>query len=330
MHDEVLEILKQRKDRGDNNDGQNVWLFVGPGGMKGVRCAGMLAALEDIGLKDAFDGYCGVSAGFLSLNSFVDGTMRDTTKIFWKKLCSTRFIKQYRFFTMGLFGEALDIKYLLKTVLKKDIENLYNKKHTQTKPIIAATFDIETAEEVLIDVRKSKTLADFYSYLFATTSIPVISKTPIKINYNGQKRLCCDGGAAGKMPQNFLEQIKPTHVLWLDNSQREDKESLVSHLLSNVLFGVIKRRKEKVFAEHFKNADVGRVEFFKNESSDTFMKNNIKYTRIQMPHKVGEEKSNLLTKDKKIILSEAIKSFEATYKWWTGDSVGVYPSSWKI
>ena len=63
----VVKLIRRRRDEGSKPgaraDGRRVALVIEGGGMRGVVSAGMTAAIEQLGLRDAFDEVHGASAG---------------------------------------------------------------------------------------------------------------------------------------------------------------------------------------------------------------------------------------------------------------------------
>jgi predicted patatin/cPLA2 family phospholipase len=63
----VIQLIRRRRDEGskpgERTDGRRVALVIEGGGMRGVVSAGMTAAIEQLGLRDAFDEVHGASAG---------------------------------------------------------------------------------------------------------------------------------------------------------------------------------------------------------------------------------------------------------------------------
>jgi len=63
----VVQLILRRRDEGskpgERTDGRRVALVIEGGGMRGVVSAGMTAAIEQLGLRDAFDEVHGASAG---------------------------------------------------------------------------------------------------------------------------------------------------------------------------------------------------------------------------------------------------------------------------
>ncbi len=63
----VIQLIRRRRDEGskpgERTDGRRVALVIEGGGMRGVVSAGMCTAIEQLGLRDAFDEVHGASAG---------------------------------------------------------------------------------------------------------------------------------------------------------------------------------------------------------------------------------------------------------------------------
>lgn len=63
----VVQAIRRRRDEGsrpgERSDGRRIALVIEGGGMRGVVSAGMTAAIEQLGLRDAFDEVHGASAG---------------------------------------------------------------------------------------------------------------------------------------------------------------------------------------------------------------------------------------------------------------------------
>ena len=73
-HAVVQTILRRRREGsrpGARRDGRRVALVIEGGGMRGVVSAGMTAAIEQLGLRDAFDEVHGASAGAFNANVFI-------------------------------------------------------------------------------------------------------------------------------------------------------------------------------------------------------------------------------------------------------------------
>jgi predicted patatin/cPLA2 family phospholipase len=90
--DLLLERRRTQSRPGRRNDGRKVALVIEGGAMRGVVSAGMVAALESLGLRDCFDVVYGSSAGSISGAYFLAGQARFGTTIFYENINNRNFI----------------------------------------------------------------------------------------------------------------------------------------------------------------------------------------------------------------------------------------------
>jgi predicted patatin/cPLA2 family phospholipase len=114
---EVVGALFSRAARGStapHGDGLSIALCVEGGAMRGVVSAGMVSALEELGLTRAFDAVYGSSAGAINAAYFLAGQARLGTTIYYEDINNARFINLAR----ALGGRPIvDLAYLLGEVL---------------------------------------------------------------------------------------------------------------------------------------------------------------------------------------------------------------------
>ena len=112
----VIDILRRRKARGSkppHGDGAKVALCVEGGGMRAVVSAGMVWALEHLGLTHAFDAVYGSSAGAINAAYFLAGQAAVGTTIYYEDINNRKFINLWR--AIGS-RPILDLGYLLDEV----------------------------------------------------------------------------------------------------------------------------------------------------------------------------------------------------------------------
>src|SRR5690606_1755229 len=88
----VLEVLLDRRNRGDRADGHRVGLAIQGGGMRGVISGAMLTALEDLGLATSFDAIYGTSSGAMNGAYLYQGGLWRGLSVYWDHLNSRDFI----------------------------------------------------------------------------------------------------------------------------------------------------------------------------------------------------------------------------------------------
>src|SRR3954464_4473773 len=96
----VARILRERADAGSvpgaRQDAHRVALVLEGGGMRGVVSAGMVAALERLGVSAAFDLVVGSSAGALNGAPLLPGMGRRAVDAYCGPLASRSFVTPFR------------------------------------------------------------------------------------------------------------------------------------------------------------------------------------------------------------------------------------------
>lgn len=113
----LLERQKANSQPNSRTDGRIVALAIEGGGMRGVVSAGMVGALEQLGLLNSFDVVYGASAGAISAAYFVARQARYGTTIFYDNINNRHFIDLRRIFTNA---PVLSLEFLLDHVCKTE------------------------------------------------------------------------------------------------------------------------------------------------------------------------------------------------------------------
>ena len=109
----LLDRQRSNSAPGKRTDGRTVALVVEGGAMRGVVSAGMVAALEQLGMKNCFDVVYGSSAGAISGAYFVAEQARYGTTIFYDNINNRKFINLWRI----LLGKPIvSLEFLLDRV----------------------------------------------------------------------------------------------------------------------------------------------------------------------------------------------------------------------
>ena len=113
----VVQTLLRRRDEGsrpgDRNDGRRVALLIEGGGMRGVVSAGMTAALEQLGLRDAFDEIHGSSAGAFNAAFLLAGQAAYLATLYQHGFGDPQFVSVARALRGG---PAFDLDYVIDHV----------------------------------------------------------------------------------------------------------------------------------------------------------------------------------------------------------------------
>jgi predicted patatin/cPLA2 family phospholipase len=113
----VVQTLKRRREEGSRpgarSDGRRVALVIEGGGMRGVVSAGMAAAIEQLGLTDAFDEVHGASAGAFNAAFLLAGQAAYLATLYQYGFGDPRFVSVVRAMRGG---PAFDMDHVVNHV----------------------------------------------------------------------------------------------------------------------------------------------------------------------------------------------------------------------
>ncbi|MGN6872743.1 MAG: patatin-like phospholipase family protein [Solirubrobacteraceae bacterium] len=113
----VVQTLQRRREEGSRpgarTDGRRVALVIEGGGMRGVVSAGMTAAIEQLGLTDAFDEVHGASAGAFNAAFLLAGQAAYLTTLYQYGFGDPRFVSYVRALRGG---PTFDMDYVINHV----------------------------------------------------------------------------------------------------------------------------------------------------------------------------------------------------------------------
>jgi predicted patatin/cPLA2 family phospholipase len=254
-HPVVQTLLRRRREGsrpGARTDGRRVALAIEGGAMRGVVSAGMASALEQLGLRDAFDEVHGASAGAFNGAFFMAGQAAYMTSLYWRGFGDPRFVSFRRAFRGG--GPAFDMDYVVDGIwargrpLRMDVllESATELHCTATDADTAAIVDLaglRSAEEVRCALRASArlpwlagqpvtfrdrrlldaTLAEaipVHAALTSATDVLVLQTRPEGVEHSGLS------GPVGLLTDRYLRTINPGLVaLRRNRSERYDELS---------------------------------------------------------------------------------------------------------
>jgi predicted patatin/cPLA2 family phospholipase len=119
-HTVVQTILRRRSEGsrpGARSDGRRVALAIEGGGMRGVVSAGMTAAIEQLGLRDAFDEVHGASAGAFNAAFLLAGQAGYLATLYQHGFGDPRFVSVARALRGG---PAFDMDHVINHVWTRD------------------------------------------------------------------------------------------------------------------------------------------------------------------------------------------------------------------
>jgi predicted patatin/cPLA2 family phospholipase len=252
----VIRTLLRRRDEGSRpgarTDGRCVALVIEGGAMRGVVSAGMASALDQLGLREAFDEVHGASAGAFNGAFFMAGQAAYMTSLYWRGFGDPRFVSLRR--ALKGEGPAFDMDYVVDGIwargrpLRIDVllETAAELHCTATDADTAAIVDLadlRCAEEVRCALRASArlpwlagqpvefrghrlldaTLAEaipVHAALKTATDLLVLQTRPEGVEHSGLS------GPVGLLTDRYLRTINPGLVqLRRTRSERYDKLS---------------------------------------------------------------------------------------------------------
>lgn len=125
MHPVIQNVLNRKNKKVPIDDGRKIALVVYGGTMTGIRAAGALTSLNQLGLSGCFDSIYSFSAGFFDSCYFLTNQLRPGLKIYTDYIPKSHFIEPKRFWRI------VDVDYLIDVIKNKvplDIEKIYKSK----------------------------------------------------------------------------------------------------------------------------------------------------------------------------------------------------------
>ena len=164
-------------------------LVVEGGGMRGIFAAGVLDVFDESGLG-RFDLYIGVSAGALTLSSYLAGQKGRAFEIMTGACMTPEFINFKRF--LG-GGHWVDMDWAFETWEREyplDVDAAIGR--LDGRPFLTACTSVESGGAVYLEPGKD----DWTDCLRATSALPVYSRNFVEI----EGRLLADGSVAAPIP----------------------------------------------------------------------------------------------------------------------------------
>lgn len=202
----VAAALAARRDRTARTSDVRLALVVEGGGMRGVVAGGMVAALEQLGLTDAFDEVIGSSAGAIAGAYFVAGQAAFGTRIFYEEINNRRFIFRPRL----LAGRpAVSVDFLLDEVCRHakplDWQAVL---HARTRLVCMAT-NIDRAVSVALEGFAND--GELFRAMRASARIPAVAGPPVIID--GERHV--DASVTASIPLAAALARGATHIVVL-------------------------------------------------------------------------------------------------------------------
>lgn len=233
-------------------------LVIEGGGMRGVVSAGMTAALEQLGLRDAFDEVHGASAGAFNAAFLLAGQAAYLTALYQVGFGDPRFVSPLRALRGG---PALDMDYVINDVWTRQRPLRFEAILSSAIALHCTATDAERAE--IVDLADLHDEHDIRFALRASARLPWLAGPPVQ--FRGRRLLDATlaeavpvggafasasdvlvlqtrpqgvqhtplGGVVGSLTDRYLQPINPSLVsLRRSRSQRYDELSARLALLA--------------------------------------------------------------------------------------------------
>jgi predicted patatin/cPLA2 family phospholipase len=163
-------------------------LVVQGGGMRGIYSMGALAALEEAGLREAFDIVVGSSSGAINAAYFLAGQAAEAIDLYLRYLNSREFINVLRLWRIA------DIDFVVDTAMKtrRPLKTEALRISPSLLEIVVA--DADTGQPEVISSRDDR--YDLYEVMRATAAMPGLYNKKVRLG----GRLYVDGGLVDAFP----------------------------------------------------------------------------------------------------------------------------------
>jgi predicted patatin/cPLA2 family phospholipase len=179
VRDLILERAASGSQPRHRADGCRLALCIEGGAMRGVVSAGMVIALERLGLLHVFDDVYGASAGAMNGAYFVAGQAAFGTSIYSEDINNAKFISLRR----ALWRPIVDIDFLVRRVMTVDKPLATDRILASPIPLHVVLTDVTTAR-----ARQISTWTDGESLLRtlrAGATMPVLAGPPFDVDGAG-------------------------------------------------------------------------------------------------------------------------------------------------
>lgn len=234
----------------EKNDYKPKVLVIGPGGIKGLKTLGFLSPLEDYGMLDDVDVFCGVSIGAViclllligyKVREIVGGAI--TFDIFKDFDDIKNFNLQDMIQNRGLISNEPARKHLSNLVIDKlgIIPNLRNLYLMTGKSFVTTTLNATDNKCQVLDMNNNPDLSCIEAVLFST-NIPFIF---YQIIY--QSKIYVDGALANPYPVDYFDN-EETDILGIYMTTKEiNKNPIIKEISDNFQISDLSGYFNKIF-----------------------------------------------------------------------------------
>jgi predicted patatin/cPLA2 family phospholipase len=232
----VVALVRRRRDEGskpgERTDGRRVALVIEGGGMRGVVSAGMTAAIEQLGLRDAFDEVHGASAGAFNAAFLLAGQAAYLTALYPHGFGDPSFVNLRD--TLMRRRPIFDMDYVVGEVWR-------HQRPLRTDEILASRIDLHcTATDVdsaeIVDLTDLRDAEEIRCAMRASGRLPWLAGPPVA--FRGRRWL--DATLAEAIPVHAA-QTTATDMLVLQTRPHGVQHTPLSSLVARLTDGYLQK-----------------------------------------------------------------------------------------
>lgn len=177
----VLDVLRGRALTGSRpgrrSDPHRVGLALEGGAMRGVVSAGMVTALERLGLLACFDAVYGTSAGAVNGAYFLAGQAAYGTPIYYEHINNLRFLNPFRYFGSR---PVVALDYVFDRVLTR--ERPLDWRAVLDSPVILRVVAFSLSRQAAVALGPLRDRESLFLALRASACIPLMAGPPVSLD----------------------------------------------------------------------------------------------------------------------------------------------------
>jgi predicted patatin/cPLA2 family phospholipase len=208
-HRVVQTILRRRAEGsrpGSRTDGRRVALVIEGGGMRGVVSAGMTSAIEQLGLRDAFDEVHGASAGAFNAAFLLAGQAAYLATLYQYGFGDPRFVS---FLRAVRGGPAFDMDHVINHVWTRERPLRFDAVLSSGIDLHCTATDADQA--AIIDLTELSSPEEIQCAMRASSRLPWLAGGPV--SFRGMRLL--DATLAEAIPMHVACSGQATDVVVL-------------------------------------------------------------------------------------------------------------------
>jgi predicted patatin/cPLA2 family phospholipase len=203
--DLILQRAQSGSRPGHRTDAFIVGLCIEGGGMRGVVSAGMVTAIEELGLLPAFDRVYGASAGAMNAAYLLAGHAKYGTTIYSEDINTRAFID----LTRPLRGKAIvDVDFVTDQVMVRAKPLDCDRVLTSAIPLSIVASDADTGTHVVL---RPTSAEDLRGALRAGATMPLVARGP----HRWHGRRLWDASMTEPIPARVARADGCTHIVVL-------------------------------------------------------------------------------------------------------------------